>query len=92
MLWDAGFDQNNIINGVPYSENIVKLMNNGGVPPNPSGSPQTLPPVTPGAGTKPPVTQNPPVITTKDPVPPTKPCKYFYRFYFDPMKRDNLCE
>eukprot|EP00795_Rhopilema_esculentum_P015413 gene15413-6654_t len=70
MLWDAGFDQNNIINGKPYSQNIVEIMNSGVVPPNPTGSPQTLPPDTPGPG---PVTTDSVPVTQPPPVPPTKP-------------------
>jgi len=71
MLWDAGFDQNNIINGKPYSENIVLMMNKGVVPPNPTGSPQTLPPDTSGPITQGPDTEEP--STAPPPVPPTKP-------------------
>ena len=73
MLWDAGFDQNNIIGGKPYSENIVQMMNNGVVPPNPTQTPQTLPPDTSGPVTQGPDTQQP--STAPPPVPPTKPSK-----------------
>ena len=72
MLWDAGFDQNNVINGKPYSQNIVEIMNSGVVPPNPTGSPQTLPPDTSGPG---PVTTDSVPVTQPPSVPPTKPCK-----------------
>ena len=80
MLWDAGFDQNNIINGKTYSDNIVEIMKSGGV--RPTGKPNTLPPGTqppsPETQPPPPMTTQPPVppVTTQPPVPPTKPSKF----------------
>lgn len=75
MLWDASFDQNNVINGRPYSSHIVDMF--GGSGPQPTGKPQTLPPRTQGPNTLPPKTQ-PPVTqspVTQPPVPTKKPGK-----------------
>ena len=88
MLWDAGFDQNNVINGKPYSENIVEMMNSGVVPPSPTGSPQTLPPNTAGPDTAGPNTAAP--TTAAPPVPPTKPCMYILIHLAFHLQQDDL--
>jgi len=74
MLWDASFDQNNVINGRSYSDHLADILGSG---PSPTGGPITRAPVTRVPVTKGPVTDSP---ATKGPATkapktgaPTKP-------------------
>ena len=51
MLWDAAWDQQNVIEGKVYSDHIADIMSRSGEAPGPSAAPGTGAVPTPGGST-----------------------------------------